>query len=364
MAGIKLALVFLFCFPFSAKSAQNCFLRNYIERSSTPFREVSFQIPPHGVTVTRVLPTVMTNPRLTELFDFMRENRIVLTKGPVPAGVGEGTTYITVGTDALASETLLFEHLNAKLITHFDNAPVNFERLPAQSQRLVQRMRENFNTRFIYEGEISGRSYGNRNMIGVNARHPDNLRVNAAVSHEITHNTTDRKIFESFNPVAGRVVQPLTPNLAGRSMNFRAKSGSSMDLPSSLSAYDKFMGSDEIEAMLREMAQAKKDGLSNATSLIHLNQFLDFQEQNIRLLLRNNQQDFKFTPGEIIDELRAGRRQQRIVTIPDANFQIEVLVPTGLSSAQERAFIQRVLQERLTTFQGYRSSIQQRFSAK
>lgn len=293
----------------------------------------------------------------------MRDNRIVLTRGPVPPLAGEGTIYISVGSEAIASEAAMTEQLTHSLRSYF-GAPVNYDRLPAQSRTLIERMRENFNTRFISETEISGRSYANRNMIGINARHAENLRVNAAAIHEITHNTTDRKIFEAFNPRAGRVVAPLNPTLAGRSMNFRAKSGRTMELPHSLQTYNRFMGSDEIEAMLREMAQAKKDGLSNANSITEINQFMDAQERNIQALLGNNRQNLQVTPGESIEELRAGRRQQRIVTTSEANFQIEMLVPVGLSPAAEREFVGRALEERLATFQQYRRSVAQRFSAE
>ncbi|MES2525965.1 MAG: hypothetical protein V4598_02720 [Bdellovibrionota bacterium] len=359
---IKLALFLLATLAFPVWGT-DCLLRNYVQNSSVPFREVSFQVPPTGVTVNRVLPTPSSSPELRELFTFMKENRIVLTRGPVPPLAGEGTIYISVGAEAVASEAVMTAQLRNSLRDYF-GAPVNYDRLPAQSRLLVQRMRENFNTRFIAETEINGISYANRNMIGLNARHAENLRVNAAAIHEITHSTTDRKVFEAFNPVAGRVAQPLTSNLAGRAMSFRAKSGKTMELPSSLEAYTRFMGSDEVEAMMREMAQAKKDGLSNANSLTEINQFMDAQERNIQVLMRNNSQNLQIAPGEIVDELRAGRRQQRIITTPDANFQIEMLVPVGLSPAAEREFVARVLQDRLTTFQGYRRSISGRFPAE
>ncbi len=356
MVAIKLTLLFILSFSFPLLGAENCFLRNYIETSSVPFREVSFPVPPTGVVVNRVLPTPSTNPQLRELFDFMKENRIVLTRGPVPPLAGEGTVYISVGTEALASEAAMTAQIRNSLRDYL-RTPVNYDRLPAQSRALFERMRENFNTRFVSETEISGRSYANRNMIGVNARHADNLRVNAAVIHEITHNTTDRKVFEAFNPRPGRLSEPLTPALAGRSMNFQAKSGRTMELPSSLEAYNRFMGSDEIEAMLRE-------GLSNANSITEINQFMDAQERNINVILRNKSQDLQIAPGEIIGELRAGRRQQRIITTPDANFQIEMLVPVGLSPAAEREFVGRVLQDRLVTFQQYRRSVSGRFPAE
>ncbi len=360
MVVIKLTLFLLATLSLPVWGTRDCLLRNYVETSSVPFREVSFQVPPSGVTVNRVLPTASTNPQLREIFDFMKENRIVVTRGPVPPLAGEGTTYISVSSEAVASEAALTAQLRTALRDRF-GAPVNYDRLPPQSRALIERMRQNFNTRFIAETEISGVSYANRNMIGLNARHAENLRVNATAIHEITHSTTDRKIFEAFNPRAGRLAQPLTPALAGRSMSFRAKSGKTLELPSSLQAYDRFMGSDEIEAMLREMAQAKKDGLSNANSMTEINQFMDAQERNIQVLLRNNSQNLQIAPGEIIEELRAGRRQQRIVTTSDANFQIEMLVPVGLSANAEREFVARVLQERLTTFQSYRRNIPGRF---
>lgn len=363
MVVIKLKLFYLAALLSFPVWGSDCLLRNYVEQSSVPFREVSFSVPPSGVTVNRVLPTPSTNPQLRELFDFMKENRIVLTRGPVPPLAGEGTIYISVGTEALASEAAMTAQLRNSLRDYF-GAPVNYDRLPAQSRLLVQRMRENFNTRFIAETQIDGISYANRNMIGLNARHAENLRVNAAAIHEITHSTTDRRVFAAFNPVAGRVAQPLTPNLAGRAMSFRAKSGRTMELPSALQNYNRFMGSDEIEAMLREMAQAKKDGLSNANSITEINQFMDAQERSILSLVRNNQQDLQIAPGEIIEELRAGRRQQRIVTTSDANFQIEMLVPVGLSPAAEREFVGRVLNERLATFQQYRRSVSGRFPAE
>lgn len=364
MVGIKFSLL-LFFFSISAQSAENCFLRSYVESNSAPFREVSFSVPPTGMTVSRILPTASMNPRLRELFDFMKSNSIPIVpiRGPVPPLAGEGTIYISVGSDALVSEAAMTEQLKNSLRSFFD-APVNYERLPAQSLHLVQRMRENFQTRFINEASGGGVSYGQRNMIGINARHTENLRVNSAVSHEITHNTTDRKIFEAFNPTPGRLAQPLTPRLAGRGISFRPKSGKSLELPSSLKAYEGFMSSDEVEAMLREMAQAKKDGLSNATAVIHINQFLDAQERNIRLLLRNNQRDLQVTTGEIIEELGAGRRQQRVVWASDSDFTVEMLVPRNLTGPEEKVFIGQALEDRLATFEQYRKSIHERFPAE
>lgn len=362
MVGIKFLLLLLF-FSFTAQSAENCFLRSYVESNSSPFREVSFSVPPTGAMVRRILPTGSTNPRLQELFDFMKENRIVLTLGPVPSLAGEGTIYISVGSDSLASEALLTEHLKSSLRNYFD-APVNYERLPAQSLKLVERMKENFQTRFINEPSGGGISYGNRNMIGINARHPDNLRVNGVVSHEITHLTTYRKIVEAFNPAPGQIRRSLTHTLAGRGIIFKSKSGRSLKVPASLKAYENFMSSDEIEAMLREMGQAKKDGLSNEVAVTHINQFIDAQEESLRLLLRNNPRDLQITTGEIVEELRAGRRQQRIVSTADSDFTVEVVVPLNLSAQEERTFINKALEERLATIQGYRRNILERFPSE
>ena len=350
MAVTKLALLFTIGFCFSVWGAENCsLLRSYVT-----FQHSS------GMPVTRIVSSGVTDQRLRELLEFAKDNNIVVTKGPAPLSTGK-TSFISVSGDALASESALADQLERSLVDYFET-PLNFEKLPLQSQRLVQKMKENFGTKFIREQDAHGMSYENRNMIGIKTRHPDNLRVSGVVNHEITHNTTDRKIYEAFNPKPGKLAQPLTESLAGRAMNFRPKPGKRMSLPQAIDGYDRYMCSDEVEANLREMAQARKDGLTVETQLKTMNAFMDSQEMKIRSLLKNHGNDFEISHGDAVDELKAGRRQQRIVTTKEADYFIEVLVPKGLSPAEERAFVKSVLEKRIETFESYRKNSLKKFS--
>jgi hypothetical protein len=149
------------------------------------------------------------------------------------------TTFIKVSSEALTNERSLINQLELSMKS-FDDFPLEAERLPQASQKSLQKMKENFQTKFINEAEDQGASHIYQNKIGIKLRHPDNLRVNAVMNHEITHNTTDRHVFAAMNSK-----KSITTDLAGREMRFRAKAGMSMPLPESISGYNKLYRADE-----------------------------------------------------------------------------------------------------------------------
>jgi hypothetical protein len=133
------------------------------------------------------------------------------------------------------------------------------------------------------------------------------------VAHEITHSTTDRKIREAFNPQlmiktpgAERVPQSLTEALSGREMRFKGKNGKPLKLPHTISGYERFYRSDEVEAHLRELAQAKKDGLDLENTLTEINSFIDTQEVQINALLKKKSEELSIITEEAENELMAG----------------------------------------------------------
>lgn len=343
----------------------NCFLQNYIDQRATvrasegiPTREVTFLVPQpgsHGITVTRILSTPTTRPRLKELLDFTAQNRIIVTKGNTPEIVSDSTSYITVSESAMRSEETLTNAIEAALISH-TNVPLNLERLPEQSRRLVLAMREKHHTTFIHSRTDQGFSLHQENTVAIKTRHVDNLRVNDVVVHEITHTTTDRKVIEAFNPVPGRDPQPLTEALAGREMSFKSKPGKNLNHP--IEGYERYYRSDEIEAHMREMAQAKKDGQDLTKQLQDTNAFITAEETHIRALMKNNGNDLTVVHGDVEEALKSGRRQRRIVTSPDGEFEISMLVPKNLDRAGEREFVTATLRRRLETLSGYRTNLQ------
>jgi hypothetical protein len=307
--------------------------------------------------VTRLAPGKATNPHLKELFEFAEKNNIVFTRGNSPALTEGSSLYVSVPDQALRSESALAQHMEQNLKEYF-GSPVLFEKLPPQSQKIVRKMKENFQTRFIHESQEFGNSYFKENMIGIRAMHPDNLRVNQVVFHETTHNTTDRKIYDIFNSTPDRHPPKLTTLLAGREMRFRAKTAQSMNMPPAVDGYHKLYRSDEIEATYREMAQAKKDNLSLEKPLKEISAFMDTQEKQIISILEK--EDFKISRQSEEPELGGGRRQRRYVTSDHVNFEIEVLVPKGLSFDEERTYIKKVLKDRLKVLDHYRQNIKER----
>jgi hypothetical protein len=105
------------------------------------------------------------------------------------------------------------------------------------------------------------------------------------------------------------------------------------------------------------MAKAKHDGLSIDSNREVLLDFINSQEHDIHLLLKNDGKDLKMTVEAGEPELGAGRRQRRTVTAPNAYLSVEVLVPQGLSFFQEREFIIKTFQERLQTIDDYRKKL-------
>ena len=363
----SLILLSLIVIPVSGRAVENCTLQNYIQHRANispskniPTREVLFAVPVPGdssITVTRLLSSPASSPRLKELFAFTGENRIILTKGDAPRMPGEdqATTYIGIPESAMRSEEALTNHIEVALIS-YTNVPLNLERIPEQSRRLVLQMREKHNTTFIHARDDQGFSLDKQNTVGIKTRHVDNLRVNDVVIHEITHTTTDRKVIEAFNPVEGRVPSPFTEALAGREMSFKSKFGKSLN--HKIEGYEKYYRSDEVEAHLREMAQAKLDGQDLTKQLQDTNKFINSEEAHIRSLLKNNGNDLTVVHGDAEDALRAGRRQRRIVTGPENDFELSILVPRGLDQSGEREFIASALRRRLETLSGYRQGLQ------
>lgn len=371
-----------FCiFSTHVEAADNCVqkgLRSLLDKyeqsssASFPLREVTFevQVPNHlrqpsPLAVTRFLPAESMSPRLKELFAFTKENKIVITKGTLPQLASQNTTYIGIPPEALISEQALTVHLEKALVDYY-NVPLNTERLPAQSLKLVTNMREKYNTRFISENEVHGQSFTMQNKIGIKTRHIDNLRVNGVTSHEITHNTTDRKVLEAFNPDlmketprVKRVHQPLTMTLSGREMNFEAKTGKKMQGLDP--TYQKKYDSDEIEAHIRELAQGTKDNLDPEYTLKMIYSFIDSQEAQLKTLLKNNARDMSVVTAEAAPELLAGRLQRRLVTSKEADFDLFVLVPKNLSHTQEVKYIEETIAKRLETIRAYRLGLQRRY---
>jgi hypothetical protein len=307
-----------------------------------------------GSSYLRITPMKPSSPRLRELLDFAHDNRIVLVKDVAPESTAV-TNYVKISSEALTSEKTFIDQLESSIKNYVD-APLNIEKLPKASQKSVQKMKENFQTKFINEAEDQGASHIYQNKIGIKLRHPDNLRVNAIVNHEITHNTTDRHIFAAFNSD-----KSLTAALAGREMRFRSKAGKQMPLPNEISGYNRFYRSDEIEAVLKEMAKAKHDGLSTDMNRKQILSFIDSQKSQIHALIKNSGKEFKITVEAIEPALGSGRRQRRVVTTPEANFSTEILVPRGLKLHEEREFIMKTFQERLKTIDDYRKRIEKKF---
>ena len=340
-----------------------------VGEGSLPIREVNFELKPikpntASLTVTKILPTESMSPRLKELFAFTTANKIVVTKGHHP----QLTNHIGVSDEALKSELALTEHLERSLIGIFD-APLNANKLPAQSRLMVEQMKAKHKTKFINEKNIHGISYSYQNQIGIKTRHIDNLRVNGAVTHEITHNTTDRKVQEAFNPKlmvhapgTTRLTHGLTTALAGREMRFKSKFGKKLSMPHPIGDdYEKFYRADEVEAHIRELAQSKKDQLDLGTTLGEVNAFMDAQEKQLKSLLKNQGDDLKIVTEKAENELLAGRKQRRLITSTDVDFNLFILVPKDLSRSEEVKFIRDTLTNRLKTLESYRLTIQKRF---
>ncbi len=360
-------------FSGQASATESCFLRSYVTSlqnakaiSTVPLRDVTFEVPviqPGGgtidVEVTRILSGPSASPRLKELFEFMDKNKIVLTRNPVPELTGENTTYITVSGDALLSEQNLIDRIDGLLLQrNIDYAPLRTNRLNPSTVRVVDKMKSNFGTKFFEEPTEQGISYPFSNKVGIKSRHPDNLRVNGVANHEFTHNTTSRKVLEAFDPSLGR---PLSPSLAGREMAIVSKDRVPMKFSSPLEGYRRRYSSDEIEAHIRELARAKFDKQDLEKQLIDLNEFIDVQETQLKDLLKNKPQDMNIVTGDIEDELMSGRRQRRNVTAANVDFNIQILVPKGLTNSEEASFIESALKKRLETLGHYRKTIEAKF---
>jgi hypothetical protein len=378
--SVLLILGLSFLFSNQVGATENCFLRSYANsiKDSTPLlvpvREVSFEVPVRDnfggttdVEVTRILADRNASPHLKDLFSFMEKNNIVLTKGNVPELAGQNSIYIGVAGEALSNEQNLVDKIERSLADYFA-VPLNGNKLPAQSRKLVDQMRAKFKTNFIAEDSEQGKSYIYNNTVGIKTRHIENLRVNQVVSHEITHNTTDRKVLEAFNPKLAstsgegtRISQPFTTTLAGREMSFKGKSGLSLNLPTPVKEYNKYYRSDEIEAHIRELAQAKSDGLDLERTLSEAKGFIDAQEIQLNALLKSKPENLSVITEEVEENLLAGRKQRRTVTSPDVNFNLYVLVPTGISRSEELAFVESTLRKRLETLESYRRAIKKKF---
>lgn len=352
-------LIALFVSPFRGEAAESCLLQNYIkQRGSVPSvglstREVTFTVPKpgtSGITVTRLLSSTKTSPRLKELLAFANENKIVLTKGEAPRISNDKTTYIGIPESAMKSEEALTAQIEAALVSY--SVPLNLDRLPEQSRKLVLQMRQKHNTTFVQSRADMGYSMAQENLIGIKALHPDNLRVNDVVVHEITHNTTDRKVLEAFNPIPGKAPKPFTEALAGREMEFQGKYKKPLKHP--IEGYDERFRADEVEAHIRELAQAKKDSQDLTRQLKETKIFIDTEQAHIRKLL---EKDLSISTGDYEDVLKMGRKQRRIVTSPDGNFSLKILVPKGLDRNGEREFITAALKRRLDTLDGYRDGL-------
>ena len=355
----KSLLLFIILFSNVLYAAENCFLHNYVQHRKALIREATFTVPPAQMKVTRVLPVEIHDPYLKELVEFANNNHIVLVKDVFPPLPTEKTTYITIG-ETLGTEKELATKLEKLLVDHFD-APLNFDKIPPSAQTAVRKMKENFGTKFIRSQDADGLSFMQQNTIAIKLRHPENLRVSSVVNHEITHNTTDRKIFEALNPVKDAKPVPLTTILVGRHMSFRAKPAKSMKLPMAIEDYSKFYRADEIEATLREMAKAKFDKESFDTPKLELLSFINSQDQQLKSLLASGEDQLKVVTDAATPELGAGRRQTRQVTVSSVDFNVEIVVPRDLTPNQEREFIIRTFKDRLSLLDSYRQTILKKF---
>jgi hypothetical protein len=334
-------------------------LKNLVHKYQTKnqpgiYREVSFEVP-GKITVTRILPTPLMEPRLKELLDFAQENKIVVMRGDASPLANQNTMYIGLSDDAMASPAAMVASLERSMHNLF-GVPVNTTHLPADAQKMVEQMTLKYKTKFVKENSDQGLSYINKNKIAVNA-HPGQLRVNSVVFHEITHNTLDRKILEAFNPekmiqpsVGTRVTQKLTTTMAGREMKISGKNGP-LSLPWPINEYKSYR-SDEIEASIREFAQMRKDGLDTDLVKMEIRRFIEVQQGQIEALLKVPG-ELKISVGEAVPELLAGRKQRRIVSALGSEVNVELLVPLNLTWSEERAFIEATLSQRLKSIQSF-----------
>lgn len=344
--------------------AASCLLENFSERlalesPASVVREASFFV--NGSPVTRILPRADSAQRTRDIFEYLNGERIVLTRGPAPvAAEGSATTFISVPAEALASEAG-FTNFIELLVRSKENVPLNLERLTPASRAMVEQMQTKFRTRMVAERDSFGVSVNYHNQIGLREL-PNNMRLNGFVTHEITHNTTDRKVVGAFNPqrTPGRVGTPFSETLAGREMSFRSKGRRPFEGASPVEGYETYYRSDEIEAHFRELATAKKDGLPMDAQLSDLNAFIGVEKSQLEALLRNPRA-LRISNGDAEDALGAGRRQRRVVTSPELGFEVNILVPVGLSTTEERLFIESTFRARLRRIESLRTDAQTRF---